>query len=77
MARRCTTATPIGVGLIMWSVCVAAPVSGSTLLVSNTFDHFADTPDLIRLMSIENIHCARHLKKSTLTPCSVIWGLTR
>jgi len=39
MARRCTTATPIGVGLIMWSVCVAAPVSGSTLLVSNTFDH--------------------------------------
>ena len=39
MARRCTPATPIGVGLIMWSVCVAAPVSGSTLLVSNTFDH--------------------------------------
>src|SRR5712691_3013257 len=39
MARRCTTATPIGVGLIMWSVCVAAPVSGGTLFVSNTFDH--------------------------------------
>src|SRR6267142_595410 len=39
MARRCTTATPIGVGLIMWSVCVAAPVSGSTLFVSNTLDH--------------------------------------
>jgi TetR/AcrR family transcriptional regulator len=36
-------------------------------LVSNTFDHFVATPDLIRLMSIENIHYAEHLKSSSST----------
>jgi TetR/AcrR family transcriptional regulator len=34
-------------------------------LVSSTFDHFVATPDLIRLMSIENIHYAQHLKSSS------------
>ena len=40
------------------------PVEGMKQLVSNTFDHFVDTPDLIRLMSIENIHYAQNLKSS-------------
>jgi TetR/AcrR family transcriptional regulator len=40
------------------------PLEGMRLLVANTFDHFARAPALIRLMSIENIHFARHLKKS-------------
>ena len=43
------------------------PVEGMKRLVSNTFDHFVDTPDLIRLMSIENIHYAEHLKNSRTT----------
>ncbi len=33
-------------------------------LVGNTFDHFVATPDLIRLMSVENIHFGQHLKRS-------------
>jgi TetR/AcrR family transcriptional regulator len=40
------------------------PVEGMRRLVANTFDHFVATPDLIRLMSIENIHYAAHLKRS-------------
>lgn len=40
------------------------PLEGMRLLVANTFDHFVRAPALIRLMSIENIHFARHLKKS-------------
>jgi TetR/AcrR family transcriptional regulator len=40
------------------------PVEGMERLVSSTFDHFVATPDLIRLMSIENIHYAEHLKSS-------------
>jgi len=43
------------------------PVEGMKRLVSNTFDHFVATPDLIRLMSIENIHYAEHLKTSRST----------
>ena len=43
------------------------PVEGMKRLVSSTFDHFVDTPDLIRLMSIENIHFAEHLKNSRTT----------
>lgn len=42
----------------------APPVEAMTRLVENTFDHFAATPELIRLMSIENIHYAAHLKRS-------------
>jgi TetR/AcrR family transcriptional regulator len=41
-----------------------APVEGMQRLVGNTFDHFVSTPDLIRLMSIENIHYGEHLKTS-------------
>ena len=40
------------------------PVEGMKRLVSSTFDHFVATPDLIRLMSIENIHYGEHLKRS-------------
>jgi len=43
------------------------PVQGMKRLVSHTFDHFVATPDLIRLMSIENIHYAEHLKNSRTT----------
>src|SRR5580692_9313345 len=43
------------------------PVQGMKRLVSHTFDHFIATPDLIRLMSIENIHYAEHLKNSRTT----------
>jgi TetR/AcrR family transcriptional regulator len=43
------------------------PVEGMKRLVGSTFDHFVDTPDLIRLMSIENIHYAEHLKNSRTT----------
>jgi TetR/AcrR family transcriptional regulator len=41
------------------------PVDGMRELVATTFDHFIATPDLIRLMSVENIHYAQHLKNST------------
>ncbi len=40
------------------------PVEAMRRLVANTFDHFVATPDLIRLMSIENIHYATNLKRS-------------
>jgi TetR/AcrR family transcriptional regulator len=43
------------------------PVEGMKRLVANTFDHFVATPDLIRLMSIENIHYGEHLKSSQST----------
>ena len=43
------------------------PVEGMKRLVSSTFDHFVRTPDLIRLMSIENIHYGEHLKRSGST----------
>lgn len=42
------------------------PLDGMRELVSSTFDHFVAMPDLIRLMSVENIHYAQHLKSSTL-----------
>lgn len=40
------------------------PLEGMRRLVAATFDHFVATPDLIRLMSIENIHYGRYLKDS-------------
>jgi TetR/AcrR family transcriptional regulator len=43
------------------------PVEGMKRLVGSTFDHFVATPDLIRLMSIENIHYAEHLRTSRST----------
>jgi TetR/AcrR family transcriptional regulator len=42
----------------------AEPVEAMARLAANTFDHFVATPDLIRLMSIENIHYGAHLKRS-------------
>jgi TetR/AcrR family transcriptional regulator len=44
---------------------VLPPLEAMRQLVGNTYDHFVDTPDLIRLMSVENIHYGRHLKSST------------
>lgn len=41
------------------------PPEGMRELIASTFDHFVATPDLIRLMSVENIHYAQHLKNST------------
>jgi len=40
------------------------PEEGIRALVANTFEHFVRVPALIRLMSIENIHCASHLRQS-------------
>lgn len=40
------------------------PVEGIKVLVGNTFDHFVATPELIRLMSVENIHFGQYLKQS-------------
>jgi TetR/AcrR family transcriptional regulator len=40
------------------------PVEGIRRLVESTFDHFVATPELIRLMSIENIHFGQYLKRS-------------
>ena len=52
------------------------PVEGMKRLVSNTFDHFVATPDLIRLMSIENIHYAEHLKNSSVDE-TALWRSAR
>ena len=41
------------------------PVEAMIKLVGNTYDHFVNTPDLIRLMSVENIHHGRNLIHST------------
>lgn len=40
------------------------PVEGMRRLIGGTFDYFAATPDLIRLMSIENIHHGQYLRQS-------------
>jgi TetR/AcrR family transcriptional regulator len=42
------------------------PEQAMRRLVTNTFDHFVATPELIRLMSVENIHNARNLRRSTV-----------
>ena len=41
------------------------PEEAMRRLVAKTFDHFVATPELIRLMSMENIHYARNLQRST------------
>ncbi|HEY3728640.1 MAG TPA: TetR family transcriptional regulator [Solirubrobacteraceae bacterium] len=41
------------------------PVSAIRRLAELTFDHHESNPDFIRLVSIENIHHAEHLKRST------------
>jgi AcrR family transcriptional regulator len=40
------------------------PVSAIRRLAELTFDHHQSNPDFIRLVSIENIHRAEHLKRS-------------
>lgn len=45
------------------------PIEGIRHLVQSTYDHFVETPDLIRLMSVENIHFAKYLRRSrTIKP---------
>ena len=41
------------------------PVDGMRKLITGTFDHFVATPDLIRLMSVENIHYGQYLRSSS------------
>ncbi len=41
-----------------------SPIEGIRRLVEITFDHFVATPDLIRLMSVENIHFGKYLRRS-------------
>jgi hypothetical protein len=41
-----------------------APVEAIRKLAELTYDHHHDHPDFIRLVSIENIHLARHLRTS-------------
>jgi TetR/AcrR family transcriptional regulator len=43
------------------------PVEGIKELVRKTFDHFVATPELIRLMSVENINFGKYLKRSQST----------
>jgi AcrR family transcriptional regulator len=40
------------------------PVEAIAALVGFTFDYHADNPDFVRLVMVENIHHARHLKVS-------------
>ena len=41
------------------------PVEALRTLVANTFDHDESNPEFVRLVSIENIHHAEHMKRST------------
>lgn len=40
------------------------PVAGMRSLVSYTFQHFLDHPEIISLLNSENLHKARHIAKS-------------
>ena len=42
-----------------------APVEALRTLVASTFDHDESNPEFVRLVSIENIHHAEHMKRST------------
>ena len=42
-----------------------APEAAMRHLVEVTFDYHADNPDFVRLISVENIHDARHIAGST------------
>ena len=44
------------------------PVAALRQLAELTYDHHESHPDFIRLVSIENIHDARHLKQSAALP---------
>lgn len=41
------------------------PVEALRTLVASTFDHDENNPEFVRLVSIENIHHADHMKRST------------
>lgn len=41
------------------------PVEALRTLVASTFDHDENNPDFVRLVSIENIHHANHMKRSS------------
>lgn len=41
------------------------PVDALRTLIASTFDHDENNPDFVRLVSIENIHHANHMKRST------------
>jgi AcrR family transcriptional regulator len=40
------------------------PVDALRTLIGSTFDHDENNPDFVRLVSIENIHYANHMKQS-------------
>ena len=46
------------------SVVGLEPEAGMRALVEHSFDHFASTPELLTLMSNENLHRAEHIRKS-------------
>ena len=46
------------------------PVSAIRRLAELTFDHHQANPEFVRLVSIENIHRAEHLKRSESSPAS-------
>jgi AcrR family transcriptional regulator len=41
------------------------PVEALRTLIASTFDHDENNPDFVRLVSIENIHHAAHMKQSS------------
>ena len=41
------------------------PVEALRTLIASTFDHDENNPDFVRLVSIENIHHANHMKRSS------------
>jgi AcrR family transcriptional regulator len=41
------------------------PVEALRTLISSTFDHDENNPEFVRLVSIENIHYANHMKQSS------------
>lgn len=41
------------------------PVEALRTLIASTFDHDENNPDFVRLVSIENIHYAAHMKQSS------------
>ncbi|GAC1045834.1 TetR/AcrR family transcriptional regulator [Rhizobium sp. No.120] len=42
------------------------PVQAMAHLIASTFDHDDQNPDFVRLVSIENIHRAEHMKRSVI-----------
>lgn len=42
-----------------------SPIEALRTIISSTFDHDEKNPDFVRLVSIENIHYAMHMKQSS------------